>query len=157
MELRLFLIITIICTGFALSGWAQSTNSPLSVLDGVWMLDSVKYVQGENEEVKLSGTLPKEIYYTCPVKIEGKTGSDCILQFDNAERKSVYYYVYALQNKDYIQFSFEGQGSAPERQNNYFLKTDKNRLILKLINTTDEASEVFDAAIRYVYYYSLHK
>jgi hypothetical protein len=155
--LRLFLIMITVCAAFAPSGWAQSTtSSPLSVLDGVWALDSVKYVQGENEEVKLSGPLPKEIYYTCPVKIEGKTENDCVLHFDNAERKNVFYYVYTLQNRDYIHFSFEGQTSAPERRNNYFLKKDKNRLILKLNNS--EAGEVLDAGgIQYVYYYSLRK
>ncbi|MDR3269163.1 MAG: hypothetical protein LBT83_08880 [Tannerella sp.] len=65
-------MITVACVNILSIGWAQSGNSPSSILNGVWVLESVKYSQGTEDEI---ADIPAE---DVPTKIVFKLDSSRI-------------------------------------------------------------------------------
>jgi hypothetical protein len=120
----------------------------------VWTLDSI-YVNTNGEAMPSEGSLPQEIYYSCPVKIELKNEFESLLYFDNEVTKKSFYYVFTEsgKNNQYLHFSFEGQGSTPEQQHLYIIERKATSLLLKYYGS-DLPGEASDT--HYVYYYSIN-
>jgi hypothetical protein len=156
MKVKSF-FITLICVSLSSVCQGQTGNTPpppLSLEEGEWQLDSILVDTGSKTQ-RLQGSLPQEVFYSCPLKIELRNESGCLLYFDNEVVKHSFYYVFTEsgKNSQYLHFSFEGQGSTPEQQHLYIIERKDSGLLLKYYGS-DLPGEASDT--HYVYYYSIN-
>jgi hypothetical protein len=145
------LLLVITGISFASVSWAQMENQPLPDLKGEWKLDSIMQRQGENKLIALSpkDIIPKEIYYSCPVKIIFKEqAGSCRLMYENGETKDVSFYVYESNKNIYLHIALAGDAPIPEWQFDYLLTTERTYLSLTLVHHEESL-----ANIQYEYFY----
>jgi hypothetical protein len=150
------LLLVITGISFASVSWAQMENQPLPELKGEWKLDSIMQRQGENKLIALSpkDIIPKEIYYSCPVKIIFKEqAGSCRLVYENGETKDLSFYVYEVYNNLWFHIALLNDMPVPEWIFDYFLTATQTELIL----TLEDIEESSDIKVQYEYFYSLIK
>jgi hypothetical protein len=153
---RKILLTALLCISFATVSRTQTKNNELPTLKGEWKLDSIVQKQGEKKLTAFSPSkiIPKNIHYSCPVKVSFKEqAGTCRLLYEDGEAKDVFCYAYKINDDILFHVSLPNNTPVPEWMFDYHLTATQFHLHLMLEHNVESSL----AKIQYEYFYSLIK
>jgi hypothetical protein len=157
---NVFMLIALFAT---LTGYGKNLSISDSIEqkkipEGTWKLDSIVQKQGEKKTTELlpKKIIPKDIYYSCPVKIVFEK-QECQFMYENEKTKEMKFNVYesydsySIQNSTRLFCGLPNEEPVNEWVFDYLLTVTHGRLILSM----EHREESSDTKIIYEYFYSL--